>query len=278
MCTFQLGSILPLDDIKKHQIKDVLKQKIREKIDEFAEAEDMCKPFYVNLFSKEIVFSASLLQSIYTWLGGKWEEIAAIAATGNFPRVERRYKLNGKITSKEQATIDNILKDLEQGRRNITIDMVKEELSSCLEASDHSRETSETIDLYIENGEMECYIELKSVKPNKNEMRAAKRDLLDILAMRQKVKNLQNVHVYLALPFNPYFRGHYRRWTVTKFFRAGQDLLVGEEFWDLLGGEGTYKQLLGIFKDVGSETMNSVKETIERMERGTATLDTYQGV
>ncbi|MCK4478322.1 TdeIII family type II restriction endonuclease [Candidatus Bathyarchaeota archaeon] len=84
--------------------------KIKEKIDEFAEQEDMDKPFYFNLFSKEIVFTASLLQSIYTWLGGKWEEIAEIIATENFPKVERRFKLHGEITPKEQPTIELVVK------------------------------------------------------------------------------------------------------------------------------------------------------------------------
>lgn len=266
---------MPISEKQKNQIRDILGGKIKEKIDEFAEQEDMDKPFYFNLFSKEIVFTASLLQSIYTWLGGKWEEIAEIIATENFPKVERRFKLHGEITPKEQATIDNILKDLEQGRRDISIDFIKRELSKSFDKNDPLRKTSETVDLYIENNEIEYYIELKSVKPNKNEMRAAKRDLLDILAMRQKIKSLREVHVYLALPFNPYFNGPYRRWTVTKFFRADEDLLVGEEFWDFIGGTGSYKELLAVFREVGKDAMHLIKKKIKKLEKGRTTLQDF---
>jgi len=269
------GAYLTINDRQKEKIKDILKSKLNQKITEFAEREDMNKPFYSSLFSKEIVFTASLLQSIYTWLGGKWEEIAEIVASGNFSNVERRYRLEGEITSKEQTTIDDILKDLELGIREINIEEVKRELFSAFDRAGPRRGISETVDLFIENGGNEYYIELKSVKPNKNEMRAAKQDLLDILAMRQKVKDIRNVYVFLALPFNPYFTGQYRRWTVTKFFKTGEDLLVGKEFWDFVGGEGAYEELLGIFKEVGEEAMDIIKKTIERLEGDSATLENF---
>lgn len=266
---------MPLNAEQKTHIKDILSSKLREKIAAFAEQEDMNKPFYTNLFSKEIVFTASLLQSIYTWLGGKWEEIAEIVAAGNFPRVERRYRLEGDITSREQTKIDNILKDLELGVREISIGRAKRELFDSFKENDPRRKTSETVDLFLEVDNKEFYMELKSVKPNKNEMRAAKQDLLNVLAMRQKAKDTENVYVYLALPFNPYFTGQYRRWTVTKFFKTGEDLLVGKEFWNSVGGEGAYEELLGIFKEVGEEAMDLIRRTIERLERGSTTIENF---
>lgn len=246
---------------------------MREKIAAFAEKEDMDKPFYYSLFSKEIVFTASLLQSIYTWLGGKWENIAEIIAAGNFLRVERRYKLEGEITPREQAKIDDILKDLELKIRKINIEEAKRELIDSFREGDRRRRTSGTIDLFLEVGGKEYYIELKTVKPNKKEMRAAKQDLLNVLAMRQKVRDTRSVHVYLALPFNPYFSGEYRRWTVTTFFRVGEDLLVGKAFWDFVGGEGAYEELLEVFEEVGKEAMDLIRGTLERLERGETTLE-----
>lgn len=186
---------------QKERIKDILRSRLKEKIVAFAEREDMNKPFYFSLFSKEIVFTASLLHSIYTWLGGKWEEIAGIMAIGNFPMVERRYKLEGEITPREQAKIDDILKDLEQGTREISIDEAKEELSESFTEDDPRRGTSEIVDLFMQVGNKEYYIELKSVKPNKNEMRAAKQDLLNILAMRQKNQGYQRYSCLSRLTF-----------------------------------------------------------------------------
>ena len=266
---------MPLNVEQKGHIKNILSSKLREKIATFAEQEDMNKPFYSSLFSREIVFTASLLQSIYTWLGGKWEEIAQTMAIGNFPRVERRYKLEGEITAREQAKIDDILKDLELGLREISIDEVKRELFDSFSNDDPRRKTSETVDLFLEVGGKEFYMELKSVKPNKNEMRAAKQDLLNLLAMRQKVKDTKDIYVYLALPFNPYFLGEYRRWTVTSFFKAGEDLLVGKEFWNFVGGEGAYEELLGVFKEVGEEAMDLIKSAIERLGGHSTTIEDF---
>ena len=266
---------MPLKVEQKNHINKILSNKLREKIAAFVEQEDMNKPLYFSLFSKEIVFTASLLQSIYTWLGGKWEEIAETMATGNFPRVERRYRLEGEITPREQAKIDDILKDLELGAREISIEEAKRELFESFSKDDTRRRTSETVDLFLEVGGKEFYIELKSVKPNKNEMRAAKQDLLNVLAMRQKVRDTRDVYVYLALPFNPYFSGQYRRWTVTTFFKTDEDLLVGKEFWDFVGGEGAYEELLGVFKNVGEEAMGLIKKTIERLERSPTTMEDF---
>lgn len=266
---------MPLTEKQKEYVKNILITKLHEKIKDFAEQEDMNKPFYFALFSKEIVFAGSLLQSVYTWLGGKWEEIAEIIAIGKFSRVERRYKLEGEITPREQAKIDDILKDLELGTREINIEDAKRELLDSFNENDSRRRTSETVDLFLEVGNKEFYFELKSVKPNKNEMRAAKQDLLNILAMRQKVRDTKDVYVFLALPFNSYFSGPYRRWTVTRFFKAEEDLLVGNEFWDFVGGNGSYEELLGVFGEVGEEATGLINKTLERLERSPTTMEDY---
>lgn len=251
---------------QRDQIKGILEQKLREKIGTFVEQEDMNKPFYFSLFSEEIVFSASLLQSIYTWLGGKWEEISHIIAHGSFQQVEKRYQLHGEITSKEQAKIDDILKDLETGVTTPNIKRTKQELLRSYNPRDSTRKAFQTVDLALMDNTNEIYLELKSVKPNKNEMRAAKQDLLNILAMRQKVKDTNQVSTYLALPFNPYFSGEYRRWTVTKFFRNRDDLLVGKDYWDFIGGEGTYEDILNVFSEVGAEATSLMHQTISKLK------------
>jgi type II restriction enzyme len=253
---------MTISSIQRDSIRTILKSKLNHKIASFQIQEDMNKPFYFSLFSKEIVYTGSLVQSIYTWLGSKWEEFAEILAKDIFQRVERRYKLLGKITSIEQTTIDDVLKDLEQRSRHLSIDQIKEELVVASKKSGEMRNTVETVDLYLEDEKGEYYIELKSGKPNKNEMRAAKQDLLNILAIRQKHRNIGNIHTYLAIPFNPYYSGQYRRWTVTKFFNEGEDLLVGKPFWDFVGGHGAYEELLALFHQVGQEAMVLINEMI----------------
>jgi hypothetical protein len=38
------------------------------------------------------------------------------------------------------------------------------------------------------------------------------------------------------------------------------DFLIGEEYWDFIGGEGTFKDLLAVFDDVG----NSYKDKLDQ--------------
>lgn len=101
-----------------------------------------------------------------------------------------------------------------------------------------------------EGGE-EIYFEIKGPKPNKNEMRATKRDLLEILAM--KAHEGKKVKIYLGMYYNPYYPKDYQRWTCLKFFNKGQDFLIGKDFWDFLGGAGVYENLIKIYEDVGEK-------------------------
>jgi type II restriction enzyme len=61
-------------------------------------------------------------------------------------------------------------------------------------------------------------------------------------SLRNKFKN-----------YNPYEPKPYSRWTMAGMLDLKQELKVAEEFWDFLGGEGTYMQLLDIFESVGIE-------------------------
>lgn len=50
---------------------------------------------------------------------------------------------------------------------------------------------------------------------------------------------------------------------------------MGKEFWDFVGGKGAYEELLGVFKEVGEEAMGLIKKTIERLDRGTMTMEDF---
>ncbi len=45
------------------------------------------------------------------------------------------------------------------------------------------------------------------------------------------------------------------------------ELQVAEEFWDFLGGEGAYDDLLGCFERVGIELRNEIDEYFERFNK-----------
>ena len=43
----------------------------------------------------------------------------------------------------------------------------------------------------------------------------------------------------------------------------------------IVGGEGAYEELLGIFKDVGKEAMDLIRRAIEKLEKGSSTIDDF---
>jgi len=49
------------------------------------------------------------------------------------------------------------------------------------------------------------------------------------------------------------------------FFDLNNEILVGKEFWDFLGGENTYEEILRIFKSVGEA---KGKEITRRLIKG----------
>lgn len=48
------------------------------------------------------------------------------------------------------------------------------------------------------------------------------------------------------------------------YFKLGEDALIGNQYWDFLGGKNTYESILGIFDDVGKmykkDISNKIKE------------------
>ncbi len=89
-------------------------------------------------------------------------------------------------------------------------------------------------------------------KPFHFSLAPEKEKMLKIKAMYPE----ENHHVFYALPFNPfgqrenYSHAHPKRW----FDMINDEVvLMGKEFWDILGGEGAYEELIEIFEEVGQE-------------------------
>ncbi len=100
---------------------------------------------------------------------------------------------------------------------------------------------------------MNPLFDLKTAKPNISDFRGYKRQLLEWVAIRGAENNTANVRTLIAIPYNPYEPEPYQRWTLQGLFDLENEIMVAEEFWNYLGGEDTYEQLLDIFETVGIE-------------------------
>lgn len=57
------------------------------------------------------------------------------------------------------------------------------------------------------------------------------------------------------MAYNPYGkdRGSYKHSFSLKYLDMQNQVILGKEFWDLIGGEGTYGEVLSIYREVGKE-------------------------
>lgn len=237
------------------EIRDFLKAKLLKKIEEYSlDNEDSSKPFQYALFTKKGYLVKGFIHGCETALGNWHEGIAKIIGKKNFTTAEKLQgsnKLKGKITREALRKIENILSNLDSVIQEPDNKKETSEIFS-LSLSGETEDRIQTVDLYLKsnNGE-EVYFEIKGPKPNKNEMRAAKRDLLEIFGIR--ASEGKKVKIFLGMYYNPYYPEEYKRWTCLKFFDLGKDFLIGKDFWDFIGGEGTYEQLIKIYENVGEE-------------------------
>lgn len=97
----------------------------------------------------------------------------------------------------------------------------------------------------------EYYFDLKTAKPNVGEIVGFKRQLLEWVAIRGAVNPRVKIQTRIAIPYNPYEPEPYQRWTFQGMFDIQNEMLVADEFWNFLGGDNTYNQLLKVFEEVG---------------------------
>ena len=64
----------------------------------------------------------------------------------------------------------------------------------------------------------------------------------------------QNPQGYMAFAYNPYLtREDYKHGFTKQIMDLQAEVLMGNEFWDLIGGAGTFDELIEIIEIVGGE-------------------------
>jgi len=113
---------------------------------------------------------------------------------------------------------------------------------------------------------IEYYFEIKTAKPNINEFTSIKKQMLDWIAMRGSEKTKSKIKTIVAIPFNPYEPKPYERWTLQGLFDLRQEVVVGPEFWDLLGSKNTYEDLLNVFEGAGLELCDEIDSKMKNLK------------
>jgi len=105
--------------------------------------------------------------------------------------------------------------------------------------------------------------ELKSPLPNSDITKVSKEKILKLSAMEP----LQVSSAFFVLPYNPYHKKEDYKWSFPfRWFNMTEDkvVLIGEEFWDFVGGKGTYQLFISEINKLGKEYRDRIyKEYLE---------------
>lgn len=241
-------------------IKTYLIAKIREKLIKY-NPETNSMPFHYKLLGKDRMALFSFIQSVNTTLGTSiFERVGKMIADPHARNVIDQYKqFEGFISSEAVLKIDSIMRELRAASRPPDKEQETKEVLTVSQKGDMGKKLKKRVDLFVlDNAGVENYYELKTAKPNINEFTGIKRQLLEWVAIRGSNDANVKIKTIVAIPYNPYEPEPYERWTLQGLFDLNKEVLVGPEFWDLLGGKGTYDDLLTVFEESGVELYEEI--------------------
>ena len=228
-------------------IKEHIHTKLQEKIERYAPITGLDNHLALSvMLPVRVRRQYSAVHSLATSLGMSfYEQIAVLAAETNSETAELHWKSNIWVARARRAKIEEIITDLGNKSRAPDPESEMDEILSVPNTDTVEVSAGRTVDVHIKRGGNEYYIEVKTVAPNISGFLDNKRRLLTWVARANK-----RIRSCLALPYNPYHPEPYGRMG-SKVMQVGGDLLVGESFWDLVGGSGFYDDLVGLFREEG---------------------------
>lgn len=237
---------------QKTNIENILKESLRNKFQNY-NPEPAVMPFHTRLLGKDRMALFSFIHSLNTNFGTTiFEPVALELAKTKFKIVERQATAGDKISEQAQREIQTIIDNI--SAVNIKPNQLEEieRIRKVAQLGKMKTVKPTKVDVYLEKEDGEKFLfDIKTAKPNKGGFKEFKRTLLEwvavILAQNPKAK----VNTLIAIPYNPYEPKPYDRWTMAGMLDLQQELKVANEFWDFLGGTGTYTELLDCFERVG---------------------------
>ena len=250
---------MSLSKRQKEQIKQVIADCLRAKFRNYR-PESGNMPFHFRLLGKDRMALYSFIQSLNTTFGTSiYEPVAVALATNNFAKAQSQYVVGKTIYENTQQCIQQIINQLSMGNdpnKHKEMDLIQRSLSGKI-----NQLKTVKVDLFVEreNGEQFLF-DLKTAKPNVSNFKDFKRTLLEWAGIALTQNPKAKVHTLIAIPYNPYEPEPYQRWTVKGMLDLENELKVADEFWDILGGKGTYEDLLDCFEQAGIELRPEIDE------------------
>jgi len=189
-----------------------------------------------------------------------YEDVSKIIAIENSEECFTKYDIGSVISRKQKSVIDNIIRELRNGDRESNIEVETQEILNADPSNGRIQKEGRIADFYMKRDGVEQYFEIKTVKPNIDVITKSKAKLLEWVARKRTF-----IKVFLAFPYNPYHPKPYERFTLQGLLKQGEDFLIGKQFWDYLGGENTFVEILELFDSVGKSYKESIADKIKEV-------------
>jgi hypothetical protein len=232
---------------QKKEVKDFIQKKLHEKIESYMPNKTLDNHFAASgIIPKKVRRQYSAIHSLLTAFGmAFYEQIAVSIASNNSDIAARQWKSESQISNDRKQKIEEIIRKIGNKEKLPDMDSEIKEILSIPHDNLVETDAGQIVDVYFKRGNDEYYIDIKTVGPNKAGFLDHKRMTLLWVARANK-----KIYPAIAFPYNRYHPKPYKK-VGSNVMQVGVDLLVGKDFWDLLGGKGCYEDLSEIFKKTG---------------------------
>ncbi len=255
---------MPLSEKQITSVETTIRESLRNKFQNYnPESKNM--PFHYRLLGKDRMALYSFIQSLNTTFGTSiFEPVAETLAKTRFVKAQSQYVVGNEISEYAQNEIQDIINELTTHANPDKCEEIQRIRAVCQKGRMNTLRTVK-VDLLVENREGSLFLfDLKTAKPNISNFKDFKRTLLEWCAIVLAQNPVIDIHSLIAIPYNPYEPEPYERWTLRGMLDLEQELKVADEFWDFLGGEGVYQDLLNRFEKVGIELRPEIDLYFER--------------
>jgi type II restriction enzyme len=242
---------LAREQIKR--VENAIKESLRKKFQTY-KPETSNMPFHYRLLGRDRMALFSFIHSLNTTFGTSiFEPVAETLASLNFTAAQKQYVVGDTISEQAQGEIQRIMNELTIGNSPNKVDEIARIRKVCTKGTMNKLRTVK-VDLFVKSNDGAIHLfDLKTAKPNISNFKDFKRTLLEWIGIFLAKNPKANVRSYIAIPYNPYEPKPYERWTLKGMLDLDNELKVAEEFWDFVGGDGAYSELLDCFERVGIE-------------------------
>ena len=241
----------------KEKVKDCMRSKLKS-----YRPETSYMPFHHRLLGKERMALYSFIQSLNTTFGiSIYEPITIALASKKFSVAKNQVKPVDQISSEAHQRIVMIMDELVIASRTPNKSVEIEEIRKVSLKGTFNRVKLTKVNIWLENHNGELFlIDLKTTKPSFSHYERSKRTFLEWTAAELARDPQVVVNTIFAVPYNPYEPEPYERWMSKGMLDLDHEVLIAEEFWDFIGGEGTYTELLDAFEQAGIELRDEIDE------------------